>query len=68
MPGSSNAETYLARAQMWRKEAETLPPGKERDAYMALAEGYADLAALIKKETEGRIPCGQPRRSAGVLP
>jgi hypothetical protein len=56
MPGSWSVETYLARAQKWRKEAETLPPGKERDACTALAEGYADLAALIEKENEDRIP------------
>ena len=38
----------------WRAEAETLPPGKERDACMVLAQGYANLAALIEKENEGR--------------
>jgi hypothetical protein len=56
MPGSWNAETYLARAEQWRMQAESLPPGKDRDACIELAEGYEHLAALIAKENEGRIP------------
>jgi hypothetical protein len=55
MPGSWNAETYRARAKQWRTEAEARPPGKERDACMALAEGYAHLAALIAKENDDCI-------------
>ncbi|MGD0108877.1 MAG: hypothetical protein ABSC06_33315 [Rhodopila sp.] len=54
MPGTWDVETYRARTQKWRTEAETLPPGKERDACMVLAQGYANLATLIEKENEGR--------------
>ena len=54
MPAAWNAQTYRCRAQQWRAQAETFPPGRERDACMALAEGYDHLAALIDKENEGR--------------
>jgi hypothetical protein len=59
MSGSWNAAKYRERAKKWREEAETLPPGKERDACVVLAEGYANLAALIEKENNGCIggPC-----------
>ncbi|MGD0109316.1 MAG: hypothetical protein ABSC06_35560 [Rhodopila sp.] len=50
MPGTWDAETYRARTQKWRTEAETLPPGKERDTCMVLAQGYANLATLIEQE------------------
>jgi hypothetical protein len=50
MPDSWNADAYRARAAQWRQQAETLPPGKEKDACLVLAEGYADLAALLAKE------------------
>ena len=48
MLGTWNPATYRERAKKWREEAETLPPGKERDACMVLAEGYANLAAEIR--------------------
>jgi hypothetical protein len=47
MPDSWNAETYRNRAQMWREKADALPEGRERNACLTLAEGYAHLAALI---------------------
>jgi hypothetical protein len=47
MPDSWNAEVYRARAKQWRAAAEKLPPGKERDACLTLADGYANLASLI---------------------
>ena len=53
MLGTWNPATYRERAKKWREEAETLPPGKERDACMGLAEGYANLAALIQKANNG---------------
>ena len=56
MPDGWNADTYRARATQWRQKAETLPLGKEKDACLALAEGYADLAALIARES----PSGPP--------
>jgi hypothetical protein len=34
---------------MWREKADALPEGKERDACLALAEGYANLAGLIEE-------------------
>jgi hypothetical protein len=58
MPGSWNAETYRARERQWRAEAESQPPGKDRDACMALAEGYAHLAAIID-ELNGGCPGGK---------
>jgi hypothetical protein len=41
------AETYRAREQQWRGEASRLSPCRERDACLALAEGYANLVQLI---------------------
>jgi hypothetical protein len=58
MSGTWDTSKYRERAEKWREEAEALPPGKERDACMVLAEGYANLAALIEKENIGRI--GRP--------
>lgn len=55
MPGTWDAETYLDRAQKWRTEADTLPPGKEHDACIVLAEGYSNLAELISRENDDRI-------------
>jgi hypothetical protein len=50
-----NAQTYRDRARKWREEAETLPPGKDRDSCLELAQGYDHLADLIDRENEGRI-------------
>jgi hypothetical protein len=55
MPGTWDAPKYRERAEKWREEAEALPPGKERDACIGLAEGYANLAALIEKANNGCI-------------
>jgi hypothetical protein len=49
MPGTWDPVIYRDRAKKWQDEAETLPAGKDRDACMALAEGYANLAALIEE-------------------
>jgi hypothetical protein len=62
MPDSWNADTYRARAAQWRQQAETLSPGKEKDACLALAEGYADLAALLARESPSR-PSGSNSES-----
>jgi hypothetical protein len=48
MPGTWDALKYRERAKQWRKEAEALPPGKERDAALVLADGYDNLAAIIE--------------------
>jgi hypothetical protein len=55
MLGTWDASKYRERAEKWREEAEALPPSKERDAWMVLAEGYANLAALIEKANNGCI-------------
>jgi hypothetical protein len=55
MPDSWDAAKYRKRAKKWRTEAEALPPGKERDACVVLAEGYANLAALIEEVNSGCI-------------
>ena len=55
MPDTWNPQTYWARAQQWWTQAESLPPGKDRDACIELAKGYEHLATLIEKENEGRI-------------
>ena len=65
MSGSWNPAKYRERAKKWREEAETLPPGKERDACAVLAEGYENLAALIKEENNCCI--GGPRDASDAL-
>jgi hypothetical protein len=47
MPQSWNTEAYRNQAKGWRAAAEKLPPGKEREACLTLADGYAHLASLI---------------------
>jgi hypothetical protein len=53
MPESWNPRVYEARAERWREAAAVLPPGRTRDAYLALAEGYEKLAKLIALEKSG---------------
>jgi hypothetical protein len=53
MPDTWNAETYRERSRQWREKADSLPPGRERDACVALAEGYAGLAKLIERSGLG---------------
>jgi hypothetical protein len=56
MPDNTwDAAKYRERAKQWRKEAEALPPGKERDGCVVLAEGYTKLAALIEQVNNGCI-------------
>jgi hypothetical protein len=52
MPGSWNPATYRERARKWCEEAEALPPGRDRDASLALANGYAALVAIIERFPE----------------
>jgi hypothetical protein len=47
MPDNWSADNYRNRARMWREKADALPEGKEREACLALAEGYANLAGLV---------------------
>jgi hypothetical protein len=42
-----NAETYREREAQWREQAAYLPPGREQQVCLALAEGYADLITLL---------------------
>jgi len=49
MPDHWNAETYRERSRRWQEKVDSLLPGREHDACVALAEGYAHLAELIEK-------------------
>jgi hypothetical protein len=42
-----NVETLRVREAQWRQQAADLAPGAEQAVCLALAEGYADLIALI---------------------
>ena len=53
MSGTWDAATYRKRAQKWQEDAQAVPPGKERDVCMVLADGYANLAALIEDANNG---------------
>jgi hypothetical protein len=48
MLSSWSAKTYWMRSRQWREKAEELPPGKEREGCLTLAEGYASLAKLLE--------------------
>jgi hypothetical protein len=64
MPDSWNSETYRERARQWQAKADSLPPGDERDASRALAEGYLRLALLIEITQTSRplpLPNGSER-------
>jgi hypothetical protein len=43
------AEKYRERERRWREEAKSRPDGAERDACVALADGYAHLVELIER-------------------
>jgi hypothetical protein len=42
-------EKYRERELHWREEAKSKPDGAERDACIALADGYAHLISLIER-------------------
>jgi hypothetical protein len=50
MPESWDAGVYRNRATAWLQKAESLPEGHEREACLALAEGYVRLAELIEAQ------------------
>ena len=52
MPDTWNSDRYRTFAAKWRKDAEALPPGRERDECFALADKYADLVAIIDRLPE----------------
>jgi hypothetical protein len=62
MPRSLDQAKYRERARKWREVAEALPPGRDRDASLALANGYAALVAII-----GRLPENGEVQSAPSL-
>ena len=64
MHGTWDAETYRARARHWREEANALPPGKECDACVVLAEGYENLAMLIEEENDGKAGARTGQRAS----
>jgi hypothetical protein len=55
MPGSWDPEVYKNRARQWKEAAEAQPPGPTRDAYLVIADGYANLAALIERNNSTRL-------------
>ena len=50
MPESWDAGEYRNRATAWLQKAESLPAGRERDACLALAQGYLKLAELLEAQ------------------
>lgn len=44
-----DAEKYRERERHWREEAKSEPDGAEREACVALADGYAHLVELIER-------------------
>jgi hypothetical protein len=54
MPGSWDPQVYKDRAQQWHEAAAALPPGPAKDAYLVIAEGYANLAKLIERDKAGQ--------------
>jgi hypothetical protein len=44
-----DAQTYREREKHWRNEAARLTSGQDRDACLALADGYADLVSIIER-------------------
>ena len=64
MPESWDAGVYRNRATAWLQKAESLPEGHEREACLALAEGYVRLASLSKLKTR-RPPSSCPRADGG---
>ena len=48
-----NAATYQERERQWQQQAAGLPPGPDRDACLALADGYGTLIALLDRLDQG---------------
>jgi len=44
---------YKDRVIHWQKAADALPPGAERDACLALSDGYAKLVTMVQKLETG---------------
>jgi hypothetical protein len=50
------AEKYRERERHWRIEAGLKPKGAERDACIALADGYAHLVEILERLDQGQRP------------
>jgi hypothetical protein len=46
-------EKYRERERHWRDEAKSKPEGAERDACIAIADGYAHLISIIERLDPG---------------
>jgi hypothetical protein len=57
-----DADTYRERARRWQTEADGLPAGRQREACMALAEGYTHLVQIIEEmqQPSPSRPVGSP--------
>ena len=44
--------TYRQRSLEWKEKAEALPSDKDRDVFIAIADGYAQLARLHENEIQ----------------
>jgi hypothetical protein len=44
-----NTATYRERERQWQEQAAELPPGRDRDACLALAGGYRNLIAILER-------------------
>lgn len=64
MPESWDAAEYRNRATAWLQKAESLTEGREREACLALAEGYVKLAELIEAQKGIPIAGDAPQRSS----
>jgi hypothetical protein len=59
MPHRRDPEAYRQLAQQWRAEAQKLPAGETRDAYLEVANGYDRLAEVLDRNP------GLPRSWSG---
>ena len=49
MPEHQDPEAYRQQAKLWQGKADALSHGEERDVCLVIADGYAQLAALIEQ-------------------
>lgn len=49
MPYRRDPVEYRKLAQQWREASAGLPSGEARDAYLAIAEGYENLAEILER-------------------
>jgi hypothetical protein len=47
MTGEWKIDTYRAREREWRQKAEDAGSAEEREACLIIADGYANLVALL---------------------